>query len=54
MLDQWLDTGAGDTNWTQYTAVAISPAGSVVTVADTAPTTDRWDLAAVELIGDGS
>jgi hypothetical protein len=54
MLDQWLDTGAGDTNWTQYTAVAISPAGSVVTVSDTAPTTDRWDLAAVELIGDGS
>jgi hypothetical protein len=54
MLDQWLDTGAGDTSWTQYTSVPVSPAGSVVTVADTAPTADRWDLAAVELIGDGS
>jgi hypothetical protein len=53
MLDQWLDTGAGDTFWTQYTSVPVSPAGSVVTVSDTAPTTDRWDLAAVELIGDG-
>ncbi len=54
MLDQWLDTGAGDTSWTQYTSVPISPAGSVVTVSDAAPTADRWDLAAVELIGDGS
>jgi hypothetical protein len=54
MLDQWLDTVAGDTFWTQYTSVAVSPAGSVVTVSDTAPTTDRWDLAAVELIGDDS
>ena len=54
MLDQWVDTGTGDTAWTQYTSVPVSPAGSVVTVFDTAPTTDRWDLAAVELIGDGS
>ncbi len=54
MLDQWVDGGAGDTFWTQYTSVPISPAGSVVTVSDTAPATDRWDLAAVELIGDGS
>jgi hypothetical protein len=54
MLDQWVDGGAGDTFWTQYTSVPVSPAGSVVTVADTAPATDRWDLAAVELIGDGS
>jgi hypothetical protein len=53
MLDQWVDTGPGDTFWTQYTSVPITPAGSVVTVSDTAPTTDRWDLAAVELIGDG-
>jgi len=54
MLDQWLDTGAGDTYWTQYTSVPVSPAGSVVTVSDSAPTTDHWDLAVVELIGDGS
>jgi hypothetical protein len=53
MLDQWLDTGAGDTAWTQYTSVPVSPAGSAVIVSDTAPTSDRWDLAAVELIGDG-
>jgi hypothetical protein len=52
MLDQWVDTGAGDTYWTQYTTAPISPAGSVVTVSDVAPTTDRWDLAAVELIGE--
>jgi hypothetical protein len=54
MLEQWVNAGAGDTYWTQYTSVPISPAGSAVTVTDTAPTSDRWNLAAVELIGDGS
>ncbi|MGZ4313453.1 MAG: hypothetical protein ACXVR1_15240, partial [Solirubrobacteraceae bacterium] len=53
MLDQWVNTGTGDTYWSQYTSVPVSPAGSAVTVTDTAPTNDRWNLAAVELIGDG-
>jgi predicted secreted Zn-dependent protease len=54
MLDQWVNTAVGDTYWTQYTSAPVITAGTVFTVSDTAPTTDRWDLAAVELIGDDS
>jgi hypothetical protein len=53
LLDQWVDTGPGDTFWSQYTNAAVSPAGTVVTMGDTAPTSDQWDLAAVELVGSG-
>jgi hypothetical protein len=50
-LNQWLDTGSGDTYWSQYTNVPVPSAGTQVTVSDTAPATDRWNLAAVELTG---
>jgi hypothetical protein len=53
-LNQWLDTATGDTFWSQYTNVTVQAAGTQVTVSDTAPTTDQWNLAAVELTGDGS
>jgi hypothetical protein len=53
MLHQYLDTGAGDTSWSQYLGQITGPAGSLVTMNDTAPTNDRWDMAAVELRGDG-
>jgi hypothetical protein len=53
-LRQWLDTKSGDTFWSQYTNVPVPSAGAQVTVGDTAPATDRWNLAAVELTGDGS
>lgn len=53
-LDQWLDTGTGDTFWSQYTNQPVSHAGSTVAVRDLAPATDQWNLAAVELPGDGS
>lgn len=52
-LDQLLSTQTGDTFWSQYTNAATGPAGSTVTVADTAPTGDHWNLAAVELVGSG-
>jgi hypothetical protein len=52
-LNQWLDNGTADTYWSQYTNVPIPAAGTVVNVGDAAPTTDRWNLAAVELPGDG-
>ena len=51
-LSQWLDTGTGDTFWSQYTNVPVQAAGTVVTVSDTAPTADQWNLVAVELTGD--
>jgi hypothetical protein len=52
MLDQWVNTGVGDTYWSQYTSIPTGAAGSVVTVNDTAPTSDRWNLVAVELLND--
>ncbi len=45
---QWVDTAAGDTFWVQSTA-APNTAMGLVTIADTAPTTDQWNYAAVEV-----
>jgi hypothetical protein len=53
MLDQWLSTGTGDTYWSQYTNHPTGAAGSLVSVHDTAPTNDSWNLAAVELVNSG-
>lgn len=53
MLDQWLDSQAGDTFWTQYTNSPTGPAGTSVTVQAPRPPTDHWNLAAVELINSG-
>jgi hypothetical protein len=53
MLDQWLDTQAGDTFWSQYTNTPTGKAGSAVTVQAPAPRGDHWNLAAVELIKSG-
>jgi Bacterial Ig domain/Lysyl oxidase len=46
---QWLDTSAGDTFWVQSTT-APNTAPGLVTVHDSAPTNDRWNLAAVEVL----
>lgn len=54
MLSQRLDTTTGDTFWVQGTATAVSASGQAVTLNDTAPTTDRWNLAAVEVIPNGT
>jgi hypothetical protein len=53
MLHQFLDTTTGDTYWSQYTGLITGAAGSLVTMNDTAPTNDQWNMAAVELRGDG-
>ena len=53
MLHQDLDTGTGDTYWSQYTGQITGSAGETVTMNDTAPTADQWNMAAVELLGDG-
>jgi hypothetical protein len=45
---QWIDTGSGDTFWVQSTTAPTTALG-LVTIHDTAPTTDRWNYAAVEL-----
>jgi hypothetical protein len=45
---QYVVTSVGDTFWVQSTAAA-APGTSLVTLADRAPTTDQWNLAAVEI-----
>ena len=51
LANQWVDTSAGDTFWVQNLTAPAGPIGSIVTLNDTAPTTDRWNLAAVEIKG---
>jgi beta-glucanase (GH16 family) len=50
LLDQYLASGVGDTYWVQYASGQSQPAGTRVTLNDTAPTSDRWDLAAIEIV----
>ena len=53
MLSQYLNTKTGDSYWSQYTGAVTGAAGSTVTLNDTAPTNDQWNMAAVEVLGDG-
>lgn len=54
MLDQWTNTNVGDDYWMQYTSDPIPTTGTPVSVGDTAPTTDRWNRVAVEVLDDPS
>ena len=47
LVNQFLDTVGSNTMWTQQTTAAHPAA---VTVGATAPTTDPWNLAAVEVV----
>lgn len=51
LVHQWVETSAGDTYWVQRVSTYTAAAGSKVTLADTAPTDDRWDLSIVEVTG---
>ena len=53
LLAQNLDTAIGNTFWSQYQGATTGPMGEVVTLADTAPSGDHWNMAAVEVLGDG-
>jgi hypothetical protein len=48
IVDQFLSP-SGDTFWTQRQAATTPAAGTAVAISDTAPTTDRWDLALAEV-----
>jgi hypothetical protein len=49
LVHQSVDTRVGDTYWVQSTA-APSTANALVDIHDSAPTTDRWNYAAVEVV----
>jgi hypothetical protein len=52
--DQWKDRGSRSTSWGQYTNQPIGRAGTVVKVTTKAPIGGHWNMAAVELTGDGN
>ena len=49
LISQWVDIGTGDTYWVQATDRPSRRAGQRIRLNDTAPTTDQWNLAAVEV-----
>jgi hypothetical protein len=49
LVHQRVDTTVGDTFWVQSTA-APSTANALVDIHDSAPTGDRWNYAAVEIV----
>ncbi|WP_426518513.1 Ig-like domain-containing protein [Diaminobutyricibacter sp. McL0618] len=53
-LDQWTDTRTGDTMWSEYTNQPTGAAGSIVRIGTSSPSTDQWNMVAVELKNDGS
>jgi chitodextrinase len=48
-VSEYLASG-GDTMWVQRQTAASSTAGTVAMLNDTAPTTDRWNFAAIEVL----
>ena len=49
MVHQYLSP-VGDTYWAQRMANPTAASGTSVTIADTAPTTDRYNLTIVEVL----
>jgi hypothetical protein len=49
-IQQQSTDSAGDTYWVQPTTVPTQNAGTTVTINDTAPTGDPYDLALVEIL----
>ena len=49
MVHQWVNATVGDTYWVQQLTSPVAASGTTVTINDTAPTNDRWDLTAIEI-----
>lgn len=49
LVHQFRDTRVDRTYWAQRTTDAVPTSGKAVTIGGTTPTTDRWELAAVEI-----
>ena len=50
LVHQFVDSGAGDTFWTQALNGPAGPVESVITLNDTAPTNHQWNFTAVEIV----
>ncbi len=49
LVHQWVDTAVGDTFWSERITAPTRGVGVSVPIGATAPTNDRWNLAAVEV-----
>lgn len=49
LVDQFL-APAGDTYWLQRQNAPTAATGTLVTINDTAPTNDMWNLAVIEVL----
>jgi hypothetical protein len=49
-VHQFLSTATQDTLWVQRQNATVQPAGTLVTLNDTAPTNHRWNLSVVEVL----
>ena len=50
MVHEWVDTSATDTFWIQTLSGSVPNSGTTVTLNAVAPTLDRWNLAAIEIV----
>ena len=50
MMHEWGDAASTSTYWVQNYVGPVSNAGTLVQLNDTAPTNDRWNFAAVEIV----
>src|SRR6185436_18993567 len=50
MVHQLVDSATGDTYWVQNQTAPIASSGTTVQLNDTAPSTDRWNFSAVEVV----
>ncbi|HMF95665.1 MAG TPA: Ig-like domain-containing protein [Vicinamibacterales bacterium] len=51
MVHQYLASVVGDTYWVQRTTTAVAAVGTTVTIGDTAPSDDRYNLSICEIRG---
>jgi fibronectin type 3 domain-containing protein len=49
-VDEYLVTGAGDTFWVQRQTSPVVASGTTVTINDTVPATDRYNLSLIEIL----
>jgi hypothetical protein len=50
IVHQWVDSAVRDTFWVQTQTALIDAAGTAVPLGVTAPSTDRWNFATVEIV----
>ena len=50
LVSQWLDTSGAATTWAQRVSAPVPTSGTVVSLGDSAPTADSFNLAAVEIV----